>query len=83
MGLFKFLKEIIYGKNTEKLKYAIQHYPYLKHNLDEAIFSIFLSSIIKIKLVYYLNKIGKKSPRSLASVDELPLKLFRILFCSF
>ena len=54
MGLFKFLKEIIYGKNTEKLKYAIQHYPYLKHNLDEAIFSIFLSSIIKIKLVYYL-----------------------------
>ena len=30
-----------------------------------------------------LNKIGKKSTRSLASVDELPLNFFRIFFCSF
>ena len=27
-----------------------------------------------------LNKISKKSPRSLASVDELPLNFFRIFF---
>lgn len=31
----------------------------------------------------HLNKISKKSPRSLASVDELPLNFFRILFFSF
>ena len=33
-----------------------------------------------IGIILPLNKISKKSPRSLASVDELPLNFFRI-FC--